>query len=84
MDTDEAIESVCINGVSLLPVSLLKGILSPVTKKTLKHGLTVVIQIIPISLILAKQVLQTPLLKMLMALGPQGYSKPSLEYVLSY
>lgn len=83
MDTDEAIESVRINGVSLL--SLLKGILSPVTKKTLiKHGLTVVIQIIPISLILAKQVLQTPLLKMLMALGPQGYSKPSLEYVLSY
>lgn len=55
MDTDEAIESVRINGVSLL--SLLKGILSPVTKKTLKHGLTVVIQIIPISLILAKQVL---------------------------
>lgn len=50
MDTDEAIESVRINGVSLL--SLLKGILSPVTKKTLKHGLTVVIQIIPISLIL--------------------------------
>ena len=82
MDTDEAIESVRINGVSLL--SLLKGILSPVTKKTLKHGLKVVIQIIPISLILAKQVLQTPLLKMLMALGPQWYSKPSLEYVLSY
>lgn len=82
MDTDEAIESARINGVSLL--SLLKGILSPVTKKTLKHGLKVVIQIIPISLILAKQVLQTPLLKMLMALGPQGYSKPSLEFVLSY
>lgn len=40
MDTDKAIER-----VSLL--SLLKGIVSPVTKKTLKHGLTVVIQIIP-------------------------------------
>lgn len=34
MDTDEAIESVRINGVSLLTV--LKGILSPVTKKNFK------------------------------------------------